>query len=62
MSVLNQHGFNYDIPFDNAVVQIIGVAQAYWQTATEDSMKAGGYAQPEVLFEKGARVIGGLST
>jgi hypothetical protein len=59
MSQLKQ--FRYDIPFSDAVKAEIDVADRYWQTATDDAKQAVGYAEPEVLFVNGARVISKLN-
>jgi hypothetical protein len=53
-------GFDYSIPFKDAVRELIGVGTNYWKSASLDLTIAGKYHRPEILMEGGARVVAAL--
>jgi len=59
VAAFNQ-GFDYSIPFDDALRELVEVGARYWETATLDLTLSGGYHTPEVLLEGGARIVANL--
>lgn len=60
VAAFNQ-GFNYSLPFDDALRELAEVGARYWKTVTLDLTLSSRYHEPEVLLEGGARIVAKLA-